>query len=180
MSQNKRSFFVLLILVLLVVVGGILLLLLQKTLFNKPPVSFDPPYPEFNLNGDPIQAVYEGRIPCVVPVETCEKIKIGLTLYHDPKTGIPTTFWLGYVGTLGNDRVIEQGEWSIKHGVPGYPEAEVIALDSNATLELRYYWQVNEDILLLLDNGLNPRVGDTAWGYMLSIYDEPYGPRIYE
>jgi hypothetical protein len=86
----------------------------------------------------------------------------------------------GYVGTQENNRVIEQGSWTIQHGVKGYPEADVIALDKNYVEELRYFWRVNDDVLLLLDNALKPKVGDAASGYMLSIYDEPYGPRVYE
>ena len=34
-------------------------------------------------------------------------------------------------------------------------------------------------ILLVLDEHMNPRVGNAAWGYMLSRYDAPYGPRTY-
>jgi hypothetical protein len=106
-------------------------------------------------------------------------LKVQLVLYESRTEKIPTTYWLGLIGTNGNDRVVRQGTWSVRTGVEGYPEALVYALDDRADEALRYYWRVNDNILLVLDEHMNPRVGNGAWGYMLSRYDAPYGPRTY-
>jgi hypothetical protein len=146
---------------------------------GKAPVSFDPPYPEVNANGDPILADFEGRIPCAI--EGCQVMKVGLVLYQNRNTKAPTTYWLGllHVGK-GNDRTITQGNWTIRRGVKEYPDAIAYELDSNTPQDLRYYWRVNENILLVLDQNMSPKVGNAAWGYMLSRYAEPYGPRTYQ
>jgi hypothetical protein len=151
--------------------------LFQRGYFHRAAVTFDPPYPQVNAGGDPILAVFEGRTPC--PVVNCEKLKVGLVLYHDRKESSATTYWLGIIGTHGNDRVVTSGTWAIRRGVENYPDAVVYELDANAALDLRYYWRVNDDILLLLDRSMHPKVGNSAWGYMLSRYAEPYGPRTY-
>jgi len=140
-------------------------------------MAFDPPYPEANEDGDPILADFEGRIPCALT--GCEKLKVGLVLYQDRRTRTPTTYWLGLIGAAGNDRVVTQGAWAIRRGVKGYPEAVAYELDAAAPADLRRYWRVNEDILLVLDQNLSPKAGNAAWGYMLSRYTEPYGPRTY-
>src|SRR5262249_38090096 len=138
--------------------------------------SFDPPYPETNRSGDPILAVLEGRIPC--PVAGCDKRKVALVLYESKKDRAPATYWLGVVGTRGNDRVVTQGSWEIQRGVTGYPDALVYALDLHTDKDLRYFWRVNDNILLPLDEGMSPKPRN-AGGSMLSRYDAPYGPRTY-
>jgi hypothetical protein len=137
--------------------------------------TFDPPYPGRNANGDPIRAVFEGRIPC----SDCDRLKVQLVLYERANERAPTTYWLGIVGTSGNDRLVTQGTWEIRRGVEGYPEALVYALDQHADEDVRYFWRVNDNILLLLDRRMSPKAGNGAWGYMLSRYDAPYGPRTY-
>ncbi len=173
----KLSRPIILIIIIAAIISGGIFLLYQNGYFRKAPVSFDPPYPEVNTSGDPILAVFEGRIPCLVA--NCEKLKVQLVLYQNQKTKAPITYWLGLVGAQGNDRVVTQGTWTIRNGVKGYPEAVVYELDSNTSLDFRYYWSVNENILLILDQDMNPKVGNAAWGYMLSRFTEPYGPRIY-
>jgi hypothetical protein len=160
-----------------VVAAAAFVALSQGSLFRKAAVTFDPPYPQLNAAGDPILAIYEGRIPC--PVADCARLKVGLVLYHDRKESSPSTYWLGIVGSQGNDRLVSTGTWAIRRGVQDYPDALVYELDANAALDLRYFWRVNDDILLPLDQGMTPKVGNAAWGYMLSRYAEPYGPRTY-
>jgi hypothetical protein len=139
-------------------------------------VVLHPPYPEVDAGGNPIQAVYEGRIPCVL--KNCEKMKIALVLYHDRSSRAPTTYWFGSVAVSDDDdRVVTQGRWAERRGVKGYPDAVVYELDSNTPVELRYFWRVNEDIVLPLDQSMGPKVGNASWGYMLSRYAEGYGPR---
>jgi hypothetical protein len=139
--------------------------------------SFDPPYPETNAGGDPIRVVLEGRIPCATAA--CPMRKVALVLYETRQENAPATYWLSVVGTHGNDRVVFQGKWEIRHGVKGYPDALVYALDATADGDLRFFWRVNDDIVLPLDERMSPRVGNAGWGYMLSRYDAPYGPRTY-
>jgi hypothetical protein len=140
--------------------------LFQRSYFQRAAVTFDPPYPQRNADGDPIRAIYEGRTPC--PVADCPRLKIGLVRYHDAKESAPTTYWLGVVGTQGNDRVVASRTWTTRRGVRGYPDAVVYELDANAALELRHYWRVNEDILLVLDQSMNPKVGNR-----LGLHAEP-------
>jgi hypothetical protein len=139
--------------------------------------TFDPPYPETSGNGDPILVVLEGRIPCTIA--DCEKRKVALVLYATKDGKEPTSYWLGVIGTQGNDRIVTKGRWELRQGLAGYPNASVVALDAQADPDLRYFWRVNDDIALPLDEHMSPRTGNSAWGYMLSRYDAPYGPRTY-
>jgi len=139
--------------------------------------TFDPPYPETDGNGNPILAVLEGRIPC--SIAACEKRKVALVLYETGAEKKPATYWLGVIGTHGDERIVTTGRWDVRHGIAGYPGATVVALDAQADADLRNFWRVNDDIALLLDERMNPRTGNSAWGYMLSRYDAPYGPRTY-
>ncbi|MFS8131484.1 MAG: hypothetical protein ACMG57_05940 [Candidatus Dojkabacteria bacterium] len=173
----KLSRTLILVSIVLIIVFVIGVLLFQRA-NSGTTVTFAPPYPEFNTNGDPILAVFEGRIPC--KASNCEKLKVGLVLYQNKETLTPTTYWLGLIGASGNDRVVTQGTWTIQKGIKDYPEAVVYKLDSNTEADFQNYWRLNEDIILPLDQNLNPKVGDAAWGYMLSRYSAPYGPRTYE
>ena len=104
--------------------------------------------------------------------------KVALVLY-EKKEAEPATYWIGVVGTHGNDRTVFQGNWETRHGVTGYPDALVYALDSNVDGDLRFFWRVDDNIVLPLDERMSPKVGNAAWGYVLSRYDAPYGPRTY-
>jgi hypothetical protein len=139
-------------------------------------LTFDPPYPSVDSHGEPIRAVFEGRIPCAAP---CEKLKVQLVVYETRHAKTPSTYWLGVIDTLRDERLVSRGRYTLRQGLEGYPQAVVYELDTNAFAGLRYFWQVNEDILLVLDDRLRPKPGDAAWGYMLSRYDAPYGPRTY-
>jgi hypothetical protein len=140
-------------------------------------VTFEPPYPQLNAAGDPIRAVFEGRIPCSSP--NCERRKVGLVLYEHAATRTPSTYWLGLIGLTGNDRIVIQGTWTVRKGVKDFPEAVVYELDASAPDDLQRHWRVSEDVLLPLDQSMRPLAGNAAWGYMLSRYAAPYGPRTY-
>jgi hypothetical protein len=140
--------------------------------------SFDPAYPERNSNGDPIVAVFFGRIPCASA--SCEMRKVTLVLYGRDHGQVPTTYWLGQVGVgSGDDAVVTQGTWTRRHGVQGYPDATVYSLDSAADPTLQYLWRVNDEVMLVLGPDMRPKSGSGAWGYMLSRDCAPYGPRTY-
>jgi hypothetical protein len=145
---------------------------------NRVQTTFDPSYPEHNGAGEPIVAVFEGRIPCAV--QGCEMRKVELVLYGRDAGQLPTTYWLGQVGVgIGNALQVQQGTWSTGRGVQEYPDGLVYALDSGADPSLQRFWRVNDEILLVLDQNLRPRAGDGAWGFMLSRNCAPYGPRTY-
>ncbi len=124
-----------------------------------------PWYPAVNADGDPVFAVFESRIPC----ENCEKIKFALALYTDPAGGAPTTYQMArvFVGR-GNDRIINEGNWSITRGTSLDPQAVVYRLDSGAPEEFQAFWAIGEDILFILDQDMQPRVGDAGYSYALN------------
>ncbi len=160
---------IILILISIIVVGGGFWLV-QNGYFRQSPTTFERPFPAVNANGDPILGFFVGRTPC----PDCQAMKVALVLYYNPETSSPTTYWLGlvFVGK-GNDRTVYQGNWTIQHGIKEYPEAVVYQLDANTPEDLRSYWHVNKDILLPLDKDMNPKVGNSAWGFMLSRTEVP-------
>jgi hypothetical protein len=140
--------------------------------------TFDPAFPERNSAGDSIAAVFEGRIPCAD--QGCEMRKVELVLYGREAGSIATTYWLGQLKVgLGNDRLVHQGNWTARRGLPEYPNGTVYELDSGADPSLRHLWRVSDDVILVLDQSLRPLPGTAAWGRMLSRDCTPYGPRSY-
>jgi hypothetical protein len=145
----------------------LILLLLGCAHSNPVQTTFDPAYPERNGAGDAIVAVFDGRIPCAAPA--CEMRKVELVLYGRDDGRNPTTYWLGQTRVgMGNGRLVQQGTWAMRRGVQGYPDGLMYALDSSADPSLQYFWRVNDDIVLVLGPNLRPRVGNAAWGFMLS------------
>jgi hypothetical protein len=134
-------------------------------LTETPAATFAPWYPSVNENGDPVFAVFESRIPCA----DCEVIKFSLVLYWDQETKTPTTYEMArvYVGK-GNDRTINKGTWTITAGTKLDPQAVVYQLNSNAPEEFLSFWAIGRDILFILDQDMNPRVGTAAWSYALN------------
>jgi hypothetical protein len=115
---------------------------------NHQPVqtTFDPAYPERNSAGDPILAVFQGRIPCAT--SKCEKRKVTLVLYGRDAGKLPTTCWLSQILVeLTNDPLVQQGQWSTRRGVRDYPDALVYELDSNADPTLQRVWRVNDQVV---------------------------------
>lgn len=143
------------------------------------PTTFYPVYPERNAAGDPIVAVFEGRIPCA-DSDACAMRKVSLVFYARDHGRVPTTYWLDQVKVgLSNDRLVHTGPWSIRAGVQGYPDGVVYALDSAADPSLQSFWRVTDDIVLVLDPAGRPKSGNAAWGFMLSRNCARYGPRHY-
>jgi hypothetical protein len=138
--------------------------------------TFEPAYPERNSVGDPISAVFAGRIPC--EIQGCDKRKVVLVFYGREAGTIPTTYWLGQV-TVGDDSHVQLGAWTTRRGLPQYPNGLVYELDSNADPTLQHLWRVSDDVILVLDQQLRPVAGNAAWGHMLSRDCAPYGPRTY-
>ena len=120
-----------------------------------------------NSSGDPLFGVFEGRAPC--EEEDCSALKIGLALYRDDKTWVPTTYRLVrvYAGK-SDEQHASEGGWTVEGDVEGYPDSIVYALDANAPAEFRSYWAINDDLLLILGKKGRPRVGNAGFGYLLN------------
>jgi NlpE N-terminal domain len=132
----------------------------------------EPWYPSTNERGDPILAVFEGRVPCADPEYVkCEKIKVALVLYHEGTSRKPTTYKLARVYVAASpegSRVVVDGAWTITKGTKLDPAAPVYKLDASAPQEFRSYWVIDRDILFILDEDLSPRVGTASWSYVLN------------
>lgn len=120
-----------------------------------------------NSRGDPLFGVFEGRAPC--GEEDCSAPKIGLALYWDDVTWVPTTYRLVrvYVGK-SDEQQASEGAWTVEGDVEGYPDSMVYGLDANAPAEFRSYWAINDDLLLILGKKGRPRVGNAGFGYLLN------------
>jgi hypothetical protein len=132
----------------------------------------EPWYPPSNQAGDPVLAVYEGRVPCTDPAKRgCDKVKLALVLYQDVRSGAPTTYRLAQVYVAEEpegERIVAEGTWSISHGTRLDPEASVYQLDAQAPAAWRSYWAIGPDILFILDDQRVPRVGTASWSYVLN------------
>ncbi len=152
----------------IIFIASIAAMMLGCGYFRKAPVAFEPWYPAVNENGDPVLAVYEGRVPCMA-IPDCNKIKVGLALYQSTQTKSPTTYLLARVAVgTGNDRVTNAGTLTITQGTSLDQKAVVYQLDTNAPEEFRSYWVVSSDILFMLDHDRAPRVGDAAYSFVLN------------
>lgn len=115
--------------------------------------------------GSELYGTFEGRVPCA----NCERIKVGLTLHRRVGDASPATYVLQqiFVG-IGNERHVSKGTWTIIRGSAIDPDARVYLLDAHAPEEARRYMAVGDDLLLMLDDALVPRVGDAAHSFTLS------------
>jgi hypothetical protein len=132
---------------------------------EKTPTAIEPWYPAANENGDPVFAVFEGFLPC----SDCTRIKFSLVLYAEGQTNTPSTYMVARVYVAkGDDRTVNEGAWTITQGTGLDPAAVVYQLDSNAPEEFRSFWTIGQDILFILDQDMNPRVGDGGYSYALN------------
>jgi hypothetical protein len=146
--------------------AGVGLWMREKARLDASATVREPLYPTTNERGDPLRGVFAGRVPC----GDCYAIKFMLVLYHAADTKAPSTYKLTRVHVgRGNDRTVNEGTWAMAtRGVAGYPNAIVYTLDSNAPAEFRSYWAINENLLLVLDQYGNPRVGNGGFGFILN------------
>jgi hypothetical protein len=109
---------------------------------------------------------FEGRFPC----QTCERTKVRLTLFEDQLS--PTTYVLHEVFVGQSDSVYTTyGTWK-KIEVVGSnsvvyelnPERSAVENSESPT----YYLKIDENILLLLDQNLNTRIGNASYSFTLS------------
>ena len=109
--------------------------------------------------------VFEGRFPCA----DCERLKTSLTLLQDPTSNVPTTYERREV-FVGRDNTVHdtRGAWRIRRGASTDADAIVLELDPDESESLVHYLKVDENILLLLDEQLRPRVGNASHSFTLS------------
>jgi hypothetical protein len=115
-------------------------------------------------------AVFEGRTPCNPllrefmrhPPTDCQRLKWLLTLFRDPVTGDPTTYEVKGTATA------RQGKWQLLDGSQVNPRATILQLDSTDSHESLSLLQADNNVILFLDEHLNPFVGDGVLSYTLS------------
>lgn len=114
-------------------------------------------------SGPEVYGVFEGRSPCTgiaelfgdQPSPTSIKIKWRLVLYHDPASGAPTTYKI-----LGRP----DGKWRAEKGMPGNPSANIIVLQTPKPF---YLFKADDNVLFMLDENKNFRVGTENFSYTL-------------
>lgn len=131
---------------------------------TRPPI---PPPPA----GTNTLGIFEGRTPChdialefmnVPAYPGCLKLKWRLSLYLDRKTGERGAYLL--VGT----RTINPGTWTIMRGTPQDPNAVIYRLTPDDSGQSVYFLKADDNHLFLLDQDMNPLVGNALFSYTLS------------
>ena len=94
---------------------------------------------------------------------------MSLTQFADSRTNTPTEYPLEriYVGKA-DDRTVNEGAWQTTLGAPTDADVVVVDLDPTARPELSRFQRVGNDILLILDDTDQPRVGDAQHSFTLS------------
>jgi hypothetical protein len=134
--------------------------------------------------GPSVVGVFEGRFPCpgvaiqlkISIDDDCAKLKCDLTLYRDSVTFQPTKFVFTIVG--GGDVVkqeggsyrlkILEGKWAIVKGIKSNPDAVVVQLDFGKLGAYLYLMKADENVLFILDENKEFRVGNEDFSYTLN------------
>lgn len=141
---------------------------------NPPQPPTRPPQPPMPA-GSSVFGVFDGRTPCheaalaftgTAPYPGCIKIKWRLTLYQDTATGDPGR----YLFMSTSD--FRQGSWEIVQGREGDPDAVVYQLLPDDGQQSYSFLKVDDNHLFLLDDDMNPLVGNELFSYTLSRTDE--------
>ena len=93
------------------------------------------------------------------------KIKMGTDLFRDPKTNRPTIYKLE--GSLYREQARE-GKWVIVRGTKNDANAIVYQLDPDKPGNSFYFLKGDDNILFILDENKNPRVGNIDFSYTLN------------
>ena len=135
-------------------------------------------------NGPSVFGVFEGRFPCPgvarqlkISIDAdCAKLKCDLTLYRDSVTFQPTKFVFTIVG--GGDVVKQEGgsyrlkrlegNWTIVKGIKSNPDAVVVQLDFGKLGAYLYLMKADENVLFILDENKEFRVGNEDFSYTLN------------
>ena len=127
--------------------------------------------------GANVFGVFEGRTPCTRIAEAlakspagCIKLKWLVTLFKDPATSVPTTYRAE--GTLQRQNM-RQGTWRIVRGTPADPNATVYQLDGSGSEPPMMLLKADENVLLFLDRGKQPLIGNLDFSYTLNRIVKP-------
>ena len=128
--------------------------------------------------------VFEGRFPCFdvarqlkISIDAdCVKLKCDLILYQDSVTFHPTNFALTFVGAGdvvkqegGSYRLKRlEGKWAIAKGIKSNPDAVVVQLDFGKLGAYLYLMKADENVLFILDENKEFRVGNEDFSYTLN------------
>ena len=124
-------------------------------------------------SGPSVVGTFDGRLPSAelakdwkvtIRPETW-KVKWRLTLYQDSTTHQPTTYHL--LGTLDRSAA-RQGKWAIVRGTKTDPNAVVYQLDSDKPEVSVYLLKGDDNVLFILDQQRNFRVGTIDLSYTLN------------
>lgn len=124
-------------------------------------------------SGPSVLGVFGGRFPCSeiakdwkYPVEPeCIKVKWALTLFQDSVTHQPIMYHL--LGTL-NRQAAREGKWAIVKGTKTDSEAIIYQLDSDKPDVSVFLLKGDDDVLFILDQQRNMRVGNDYLSYTLN------------
>ena len=134
--------------------------------------------------GPSVFGVFDGRPPCIeiarqlkISIDAyCPKLKWDLILYRDPVTLQPTNFALTIVG--GGDVVKQEGgsyrkkllegKWAIIKGMKSNSDVEVYQLELDKPRAYLYLMKGDENVLFLLDENKEFRVGNEDFSYTLN------------
>jgi hypothetical protein len=122
--------------------------------------------------GPDVYAVFGGRTPCqgiarqlnVRVPRGCSKAKWRLTLYRDPATRAPTRYKVEGSLFTGGAR---EGTWKIVRGLGEDSDALVYRLDATATQPELLLLKGDENVLFILNEARDPRVGHAQFSYTL-------------
>ena len=120
--------------------------------------------------GSSVFGVFEGRPPCQEiarqvdspATAECTKVKWRLIFYQDPITKQPSNYHL-----LGRFLPAE-GKWRIIRGVKSNPDSEVFQLELAKTGTYFYFLKGDENVLFVLDENKELRVGNENFSYTLN------------
>lgn len=158
-------------LVAIALLGAILPVNAQEARLRNVPVKAGARNPV--AEGPSVYGTFDGRFPCAeiardwkIPVRPeCAKVKWRVTFYQDPQTHQPTTYQLR--GTL-NRSSTREGRWAIVRGTKTDPDAIVYQLDSDSPDVSIYLLKGDDNVLFMLDQERNFRVGDAYLSYTLN------------
>jgi len=126
--------------------------------------------------GPSVVGTFDGRFPCadiardwqLTVSPECWKVKWRVTLFQDPVSHQPTTYKLR--GVLGTARERE-GKWTIVRGTKTDPNAVVYQLDSEKPDIYVYLLKGDDNVLFILDQARDFRVGTDYLSYTLNRVD---------
>lgn len=132
--------------------------------------------PSQSITSDPIPkglsvvGVFEGRPPCQEIAKQlksatspdCTKIKCRLILFQDSNTFQPTTY--KFLGRF----LPPEGKWKIIKGTKSNPDAVVFQLDLGKPGDSFYFLKGDENVLFILDEHKELRVGNVNFSYTLN------------